>query len=85
MKRLTTSISKWGNSSAIRIPASIIKQLNLQENDRMEISINNNEIVLKPIVKEPKNIHELFDGWEDDGIRETELDWGSSKGDELDW
>ncbi|TDL95618.1 PbsX family transcriptional regulator [Macrococcus brunensis] len=27
----------------------------------------------------------MFAGWKDDGIRSSELDWGISEGEELDW
>lgn len=30
-------ISKWGNSLAIRLPAAVVKALNLKEGDRVEI------------------------------------------------
>lgn len=30
-------------------------------------------------------IHDLFRDWEDDGMHDTELDWGESKGNELEW
>ena len=29
------------------------------------------------------NIQQLFAGWEDDGIRHQELDWGKAEGNEL--
>ena len=33
----------------------------------------------------PKDNHELFAGWKDDGIRDHEIDWGEPKGKELPW
>lgn len=35
--------------------------------------------------KEPKNIHELFANWQDDGQRDHELEWGKAQGKELPW
>jgi antitoxin MazE len=32
-------VSKWGNSLAIRLPASIVQALNLQEGDDIEVVI----------------------------------------------
>lgn len=32
-------VAKWGNSLAVRLPASVIKVLDLQEGDDVEISI----------------------------------------------
>ncbi|MDF3266404.1 AbrB/MazE/SpoVT family DNA-binding domain-containing protein, partial [Lactiplantibacillus plantarum] len=76
---------KWGNSKAARIPSQIIKQLKLDDNQDMTITIENGSIVLTPIKKTPTNIHELFKDWQDDGKRDHELDWGKSEGNELQW
>ncbi|WP_281165471.1 AbrB/MazE/SpoVT family DNA-binding domain-containing protein [Liquorilactobacillus sicerae] len=80
-----TRLAKWGNSKAARIPSRIIKQLKLDDNQDMTITIENGSIVLTPIRKKPTNIHELFKDWQDDGKRDHELDWGKSEGNELQW
>lgn len=36
-------------------------------------------------IPKPANIHELFAGWKDDGIRDHELDWNGPYGNELQW
>lgn len=80
-----TRITQWGNSRAIRIPNRIIKQLGLKENELLTVSIKDNVIVLTPEKKEPKDIHELFAGWQDDGQREHELDWSKAEGRKIEW
>jgi len=80
-----TKLVSWGNSQATRIPHEIVKQLNLKNNQKLAIDIKGDSIVLTPIQKKPQDIHELFQNWEDDGIREKELDWGNSQGNELEW
>lgn len=32
-------VSKWGNSLAIRLPASVVEALNLKEGDEIEVSV----------------------------------------------
>jgi antitoxin MazE len=32
-------VSKWGNSLAIRLPAAVVKALNLKEGDHIEIQV----------------------------------------------
>ncbi len=32
-------VSKWGNSLAIRLPAAVVKALNLEEGDDIEVTI----------------------------------------------
>jgi antitoxin MazE len=33
-------VSKWGNSLAVRLPASVVEQLKLKEGDEIEISVD---------------------------------------------
>jgi antitoxin MazE len=43
-------ISKWGNSLAVRLPASITKQLHIHDGDSVELKLNNQgELVLTPV------------------------------------
>ncbi len=48
-------ISKWGNSLAVRLPASVIEALGLKEGDDIEIQVAGRgtfEIVKKPGARE---------------------------------
>lgn len=78
-------ITQWGNSKVVRIPSHVIKQLNLENDDNLSVTIEDGSIVLTPLKKKPTNIHELFDGWIDDGVRDSEVDWGETKGNEFKW
>ncbi|ACU90618.1 AbrB/MazE/SpoVT family DNA-binding domain-containing protein [Desulfomicrobium baculatum] len=40
---------KWGNSLALRIPNSIVKDCGLSENSLVDISFRKGEIVIKPM------------------------------------
>lgn len=42
-------------------------------------------LVLTHKTEKPSTIQELFSGWEDDGFRHKEVDWGRSEGNELKW
>lgn len=80
-----TNLARWGNSQATRIPQWVIKQLKLSNEQRLEVSVVNGSIILTPLHKQPTNIHELFAGWEDDGHRDSEPDWGPAQGKEIQW
>ncbi|WP_036710606.1 AbrB/MazE/SpoVT family DNA-binding domain-containing protein [Paenibacillus pinihumi] len=46
----TATLSKWGNSSAIRIPNQILKRLNLEDGAEIEIILTpENELLLRPV------------------------------------
>lgn len=48
---MTTKISKWGNSYAIRIPKNILDKFNLSDGSEIDVIEEGNEIKLKPKVK----------------------------------
>ena len=53
---MLVSIIAIGNSKGIRIPKSIIDQLNIS--DQIEMEVENQQIILKPIKEKPRS------GWE---------------------
>ena len=56
---MISEIKKWGNSLAIRIPKSFAKEIAVKEGSRVDISIDENKIVIEPAVKPEK--YELKD------------------------
>lgn len=84
----TATISKWGNSSAIRIPSQFLKRLNLEEGAEVEIIVTpENELLLRPTKKIESNqelrahLQQLLAQVKPD-TRHEEIDFGV-KGDEL--
>ena len=56
-------IQKWGNSSGIRIPANIISDMELKNNDELNINVEDNRIILTKL--NHKSIYERIDGYEE--------------------
>ncbi len=52
---MLAKISKWGNSQALRVPKDIIKNLNIQTGDEVDISIKNKQIIIKCVKNRNKN------------------------------
>lgn len=77
---MVTSIQRWGNSLAIRIPKAFAAQAQLDENTSVEISIEGERITVVPARRE----------WKLDDLlrkigRETlhrEVKWGARAGKE---
>jgi len=80
-----THITQWNNATIVQIPNDIIKQLGLENNQTLEITVRDGAIILTPVKKQPTDIHELFADWQDDNQRDHELDWGKAEGNELPW
>ena len=60
---MTTNIQKWGNSQGIRLPKLLLETLNWQENEEIEITTQNNAIIIKKAAPRRKTIQELFEGY----------------------
>ena len=45
---MTTRIAKWGNSLGLRLPKSVAQQAQIDEGDRVDVSVKNGAIVVRP-------------------------------------
>lgn len=84
---MTISLSKWGNSAAIRIPKTMLEQLNIDDSNFDQISfrveIDNKQIILKKEQGKSK-----FEMLAEKSLGEKlnpkiDLDWGESVGKEV--
>ena len=48
---MQVELVKWGNSSAVRLPAAAMKDLHIKLGDRLELETVDGNIVLKPTLK----------------------------------
>jgi antitoxin MazE len=46
-------ISKWGNSTALRLPKAVVDELGLKPGQEMELSVEGGEARLRPVRKQP--------------------------------
>ena len=82
---MTTAIQKWGNSQGVRLPKAILDELSLQENDRVEITTQNDSIVIRKATRKRRakiSLEERFARYTGDYIC-SEYDWGEPAGKEV--
>ena len=60
-----TSIQKWGNSQAVRLPKPLLEMVGLNENDKVEIKIQDGNLIIIP-VKKHKKLEERIAEYEGD-------------------
>ena len=82
MSNMITSIQKWGNSNAIRIPKSILDAVRFFENDKVEIIADESEIIIKKASRKYSNLDDLFADYDGD-YKCTEADTGAAIGKEV--
>lgn len=78
---MITNVQKWGNSQGIRIPKSILNELNITNGQSLDLSVADGAIIIRRIEHKRKSIKELFEGYTGDSKCE-EIDWGERVGNE---
>jgi antitoxin MazE len=75
------TVSKWGNSLAVRIPQAIAKQASLSEGDSLSLHLDaDGAIVLRP-TRRKYELSELVSGITRKN-RHGETEWGKPEGEE---
>jgi antitoxin MazE len=77
-----SSIKKWGNSLAIRIPSSVIRDLALSENSSVQITSNGVVATIQPKRRKKVSLDDLVAAIKPDNIHK-EVDWGKPVGKEI--
>jgi len=73
-----TTIQKWGNSQAVRLPKAILEMAQLKENDKVEIKVENGSLIIISI-KRHKTLMERIAGYKGDYVC-SEVDTGNATG-----
>lgn len=60
----TAQVKKWGNGTGILLPKVILDMLTIKVNDSVEISVNEQNIVISPIKKKHLTLVERFADYE---------------------
>lgn len=76
-----TTIQKWGNSQAIRLPRSILEKTGLEEKDKVELVVKEGSILIVP-TKKHLTIKERAADY-DGNYKPTEWDTGKPTGKEI--
>jgi antitoxin MazE len=83
---MRTTIARWGNSTALRLPKSIVEELNLKPGQQVEVIVEGGEARLRPVHKSGRDtLAELMAecdriGWEN---APATIEWGPDVGSEI--
>ena len=78
---MKTSVQKWGNSLALRIPKALADEVGLQENSAVELSLRKGELVIAPLSKPELDLERLLAEVTEENLH-REVDTGPAMGDE---
>jgi antitoxin MazE len=79
--RNETTVSKWGNSLAVRIPQAIAKQARLNEGDFVALALDRDGSIVLRSARPKYQLTELVSRITRKN-RHTETHWGEPKGEE---
>ena len=78
-----SSVKRWGNSPAVRIPATLMQALNLNIDDEVKIALVDGKLIIEPVRKEPVfTLAELVNDITPENLHEN-IDWGEPKDKEV--
>lgn len=77
-----TTIAKWGNSLAIRIPQNLAKELDLAEGSEVELTLIDGNLAIKPKTRQRYSLEELIQAITPENCH-SEIDSGAAVGKEV--
>lgn len=78
---MVTKIQKWGNSLGLRIPKSFAKEAGVENGSAVDIAIEEDRIVIRPLRSEAFQLSDLLSQVREDNLHE-EISTGDTVGKE---
>jgi antitoxin MazE len=78
---MTTSIKKWGNSAAVRIPAAVLEATRVEIDEPVDIREEAGKIIIEPLREKRYELEDLLKGITKNNLHEA-VDFGSPEGEE---
>jgi antitoxin MazE len=79
---MRTNVKKWGNSAAIRLPASVMEAARLQVESAVDVRVEDGRIVIDAVRVPEYDLETLASGITPEN-RHDETDWGPPVGREI--
>ena len=80
--KTTSSVKKWGNSLAVRMPSAVVQDLGLSENSSVQIVSDGTTVTITPKRSKKLSLDELVRAITTQNSHQ-EVDWGEPVGREV--
>jgi len=77
-----TTVQKWGNSLAIRIPQTLARQLDVSEGTAVDLEVRDGELVIRPSLPKKLSLNKLLENCKPSQLH-GETDFGPDVGREV--
>jgi len=58
MKDVILDIKQWGNNLGVRLPAAIVREAQVHVDQRVRLSVVDNQILITPVLEEPLTLEQ---------------------------
>ena len=79
---MDTTITRWGNSLAVRIPHHLAKEINITEGSEVVLTIADGNLLMQPKTRRKYSLDELVQAITPENLH-REMDSGSATGNEV--
>jgi len=79
---MKATVKKWGNSAAVRIPASVMESMNLDLDQVVDMRVEKGSIVIEPVRQKTFVLDDLLKGITAKNLHEA-VDFGPPQGKEV--
>ncbi|MEK7082090.1 MAG: AbrB/MazE/SpoVT family DNA-binding domain-containing protein [Patescibacteria group bacterium] len=79
---METTIQKWGNSLAVRLPKEVTRKLALRPGSRVRVYEEKKEVIIVPTREKEKSLKEMIAEITPENLH-SETDWGDARGREV--
>lgn len=69
---MQVTVKKWGNSAAVRIPASLMTAVSLKLDEAVDVREENGRLVIEPVREAAYSLDALLAGITDDNLHREE-------------
>ena len=76
---MVTRILKWGNSLGLRIPKSFAKELDIEPNSEVDLTVEDGQLILHPVPRPAYRLEQLLAEVTKDNLHD-EIDFGEPAG-----
>jgi antitoxin MazE len=78
---MVTTVARWGNSLAIRLPQHLVKEIQLTEGVEVDLFVIDGNLVIKPRIRKRYSLEELISAITPENLH-TEVESGIAVGNE---
>jgi antitoxin MazE len=79
---MRVNVKKWGNSTAVRLPAAVVEAAKVRVDDTVDVRVENGRIVIERVAEASYDLDQLLDRITPENLHDP-VDFGGPVGKEV--